>query len=47
MNENVKVEIYNKNIDISNATDIIKDYDYIMDGCDNPKTRYIVNDACV
>jgi molybdopterin/thiamine biosynthesis adenylyltransferase len=27
--------------------DIIKDYDIIVDGCDNFPTRYLVNDACI
>jgi adenylyltransferase/sulfurtransferase len=27
--------------------EIIKDYDIIVDGCDNFPTRYLVNDACV
>ncbi len=30
-----------------NALDIIKDYDYVVDGTDNFPTRYLVNDACV
>jgi len=30
-----------------NALDILKDYDYVVDGTDNFPTRYLVNDACV
>ena len=30
-----------------NALEILKDYDYIVDGTDNFPTRYLVNDACV
>jgi adenylyltransferase/sulfurtransferase len=30
-----------------NALDIIKNYDYVVDGTDNFPTRYLVNDACV
>jgi len=30
-----------------NALDIIKDYDFVVDGTDNFPTRYLVNDACV
>src|SRR3954454_12927290 len=30
-----------------NALEIIKDYDYVVDGTDNFPTRYLVNDACV
>src|SRR5689334_2372283 len=30
-----------------NALEILKDYDYVVDGTDNFATRYLVNDACV
>jgi adenylyltransferase/sulfurtransferase len=30
-----------------NAMKIIADYDIIVDASDNPRTRYLVNDACV
>lgn len=31
----------------SNAADLMKDYDLVIDGCDNFATRYIVNDTAV
>src|SRR3989344_4663966 len=34
-------------LDKSNALAIFKDYDLIIDGCDNFMTRYTVNDICV
>jgi molybdopterin/thiamine biosynthesis adenylyltransferase/rhodanese-related sulfurtransferase len=34
-------------LDSSNALDIVKDYDLVVDGTDNFPTRYLVNDACV
>jgi molybdopterin/thiamine biosynthesis adenylyltransferase/rhodanese-related sulfurtransferase len=34
-------------IDAENALDLIKEYDVVVDGSDNFKTRYLVNDACV
>ncbi|MBS1651039.1 MAG: HesA/MoeB/ThiF family protein [Bacteroidetes bacterium] len=34
-------------LDETNAEIIFKEYDFIIDGCDNFATRYIVNDACV
>lgn len=34
-------------LDESNATELLKNYDVIVDGCDNFATRYVVNDACV
>jgi len=30
-----------------NALDIVSRHDCVVDACDNPKTRYIVNDACI
>ena len=32
---------------ISNALNIIKDFDIVIDGTDNFPTRYLINDACV
>ncbi len=26
---------------------LVSQYDYVLDGSDNPVTRYLVNDACV
>lgn len=34
-------------LDESNATELLKNYDIVVDGCDNFATRYVVNDACV
>ena len=34
-------------LESSNALDIVKDYDLVVDGTDNFPTRYLVNDACV
>lgn len=47
LNPNVKTQLYETQIDASNALDIIKDYDVVVDGSDNLPTRYLVNDACV
>src|SRR5690606_14642223 len=30
-----------------NAEEILSQYDFVVDGCDNFLTRYIVNDTCV
>jgi adenylyltransferase/sulfurtransferase len=30
-----------------NALDLIQQYDCVVDASDNPKTRYLINDACV
>ncbi|ODS40358.1 MAG: adenylyltransferase [Candidatus Altiarchaeales archaeon WOR_SM1_79] len=47
LNPDVKVIQHNERITSENALDIIKDYDIVIDGCDNFPTRYLVNDACV
>jgi molybdopterin/thiamine biosynthesis adenylyltransferase/rhodanese-related sulfurtransferase len=47
LNPDVKVVPYQAKLTSENALDIIKDYDLVVDGCDNFPTRYLVNDACV
>ncbi len=47
VNPNVKIEVHNVKLDSSNALEIFRDYDIILDGTDNFPTRYLVNDACV
>ncbi len=47
VNPNVNIELYKVKLDSSNALEILKDYDLIVDGTDNFPTRYLINDACV
>jgi sulfur-carrier protein adenylyltransferase/sulfurtransferase len=47
INPNVNVVLHETRLDSSNALEIFKDYDLIVDGTDNFPTRYLVNDACV
>jgi adenylyltransferase/sulfurtransferase len=47
INPNVSVEVHKVRLDSSNALDILRSYDIVMDGTDNFPTRYLVNDACV
>jgi molybdopterin/thiamine biosynthesis adenylyltransferase len=47
VNPDVKVKTYETWVDDSNASDIIKDYDFIIDGTDNFVAKFLVNDACV
>jgi adenylyltransferase/sulfurtransferase len=47
VNPNIEIELYKVKLDSSNALDILKNYDLILDGTDNFPTRYLVNDACV
>jgi len=43
----VRVVEHRMRLTSSNIMEIIKDYDIIVDGCDNFPTRYLINDACV
>ena len=46
LNPDVKVITYAEKLTSKNVKKIIKDYDVVVDGCDNFATRYLVNDAC-
>jgi adenylyltransferase/sulfurtransferase len=47
LNPNIKVLGHETALNSSNALEIFRDYDIIVDGADNFPTRYLVNDACV
>ncbi len=47
LNPDVRVITYQEKLTSKNIMDIIKDYDIVVDGCDNFPTRYLINDACV
>ncbi len=47
LNPDVKVIPYQSKLTSENIMEILKDYDLVVDGCDNFPTRYLVNDACV
>ena len=47
LNPDINVVQHRMRLDSSNIMDILKDYDLVVDGCDNFPTRYLVNDACV
>lgn len=46
INPNINVISFNKNLDLSNSEEIIKDFDLIIDGTDNFNTKYLINDTC-
>src|SRR4029077_3127847 len=47
LNPDVKIVAYQERLSSENILEVIRDYDVIVDGCDNFPTRYLVNDACV
>ena len=47
INPDVKVNAIQDLFRADNALDIIKDYDFIIDGTDNFPAKFLINDACV
>ncbi len=46
LNPDVRVVTYPYFVTEENIREIIREYDLIIDGCDNFPTRFLVNDAC-
>jgi len=46
INSNTKVNCYKVKLNESNIKNITSKYDYIIDGSDNFKTKFLVNDYC-
>ena len=46
INPKIKISSYQKKLDKINCNKIMKNYDYIIDGSDNFKTKFLVNDYC-
>ena len=47
INPNTKVTIYKIRLTNNNFKKIINDYDYVVDGSDNFKTKFLLNDFCL
>ena len=47
INPDIKVESFNKILNARNINNIAKNYDLIVDGSDNFRTRFIINDYCL
>ena len=47
INPDVQVDTYYEFLDSSNALDIIREYDFVVDGTDNFPVKFLINDACV
>ncbi len=46
IDKKIQVKTYKLKINKTNIKSIIKNYDYIVDGTDNFKTKLLINDAC-
>ena len=47
LNPDVEIMLHEARLTSANATEIIADYDVVIDGSDNFPTRYLSNDVCV
>lgn len=47
LNPDTRVEAFDTRLDSSNALELVRRFDLVVDGSDNFPTRYLVNDACV
>jgi molybdopterin/thiamine biosynthesis adenylyltransferase/rhodanese-related sulfurtransferase len=47
INPHIDIHTHDVRLTAKNAFDVMKDYDFVIDGTDNFSTRYLINDACV
>ena len=47
INPNIKLKSFNKNLTIKNIAKIAQNFDVIVDGSDNFRTRFLINDYCL
>ncbi len=47
INPSTKIKTYKSRLDINNIKEIIKNYEIIIDGSDNFKTKFLINDYCI
>lgn len=47
MNPDVKVNTYHTFVSSENIRELVRDYDFIIDGTDNFPAKFLINDACV
>ena len=46
LNPEVRVGTFDRRATAENVPELVAGYDIVVDGCDNPETRYLLNDAC-
>ena len=47
INPHIQLKSFNKNLTIKNINKIAKNFDLIVDGSDNFRTRFLINDYCL
>ena len=47
INPSTKIKTYKSRLNINNIQNVIKDYEVIIDGSDNFKTKFLINDYCI
>ena len=47
INPHIKIKKYNIRLNEKNIKNIIQDYDLVVDGSDNFKTKFLINDYCL
>ena len=47
LNPTIHVDKVESPLNSTNALELISNHDCVIDACDNPQTRYLINDACV
>jgi len=47
INPDVKVSTYRMFVDSTNIRELIREYDFVIDGTDNFPAKFLINDACV
>ena len=47
INPNVNIQAYQESFNETNARHLIEEYDFVIDGTDNLKTRYLINRMCI
>ena len=47
INPDVHTVLYYERATVNNISDLIRPYDFIIDGTDNFETKFLINDACV
>jgi adenylyltransferase/sulfurtransferase len=46
-NPHCRIEAFPVRLEAANAVELLRDFNLIADGSDNPETRYLLNDSCV